>query len=92
MRLKLLFVLATCTLMSSLQSCAQVDVKQMTYKALRQHDCRVNQLDSFCERSYAHEFQEYEQLRKEFLLEQQQTQFRVKLDPPTDTESKEPTQ
>ncbi len=60
----------------------------MTYTALRQHDCRINQLDTFCARGYAAEFQAYEQLRKEFLLDQQQTAFRVTLDP-LEAESKE---
>ena len=69
---------------STLQSCARVDVKRvdvkkMTYKALRQHDCRVNELNSFCERGFAHEFSEYERIRQNFLNNDQTTHYRANL-------------
>jgi len=67
MLLKLFIVFMVCLMASSLQSCAQVDVKRMTYKALRQHDCRMNEPNAFCDRSFMDEYQEYEQLRQEFL-------------------------
>jgi len=67
---------------STLQSCAQVDVKnvdvkKMTYKALRQHDCRINEVNSFCERGFAHEYNEYERIRQDFLNDEQTTDYRT---------------
>jgi len=72
MLLKLFFVLMICLIASSIQSCAsvdvaKVDVKKMTYKALRQHDCRVNELNAFCERGFSNEYEEYERMREQFL-------------------------
>ena len=58
-----------CLITSMLQSCAHVDLKQMTYKALRQHDCRINEPNQFCDRSFSLEYLEYERLREEFLLD-----------------------
>lgn len=76
MLLKLFFVLMVCLITSSLQSCAQVpvaqvDVKKMTYKALRQHDCRINEPNQFCERGFSNEYDEYERLRQEYLRGEQ---------------------
>ncbi len=51
---------------------AQVDVKRITYNALRQADCRENEPNTFCERGYANEFEEYERLREGYLREQQE--------------------
>ena len=67
-------------LASLLQSCAQVDVKRMTYKALRQHDCRINEPNAFCERSFSQEYIEYERLRQEFLHDKQTTNYRVAME------------
>ena len=72
MLLKLFFVLMACLIASLMQSCAhvpvdQVDVKRMTYKVLRQHDCRINEPNAFCERGFSNEFEAYERMRQQFL-------------------------
>lgn len=72
MMLKLFIVFLACLMAASLQSCASVDVKRMTYKALRQHDCRLNEPNAFCERGYSNEYLQYERLRQEFLRNKQQ--------------------
>lgn len=73
---KLYALSMACLVAMSAQSCAQVDVanvdmKKMTYKALRQHDCRMNEPNAFCERGFSSEFEEYERLRENFLREDQ---------------------
>jgi len=60
-----------CLLMPMIQGCAQIDVKRITYEALRQHDCRVNEPGTFCDRGFALEYREYEQIRKAYLLDQE---------------------
>lgn len=47
--------------------CAQMNVRQAAYEFLSAEDCRRNQVDEFCNRSYHHEFKAYEQLREEYL-------------------------
>jgi len=79
MFLKLFFLFMICLLASLSQGCSQVNVKKMTYQALRQHDCRVNESDAFCARSYSVEFHEYERMRQEFLTDKQTGPYRVKL-------------
>lgn len=49
--------------------CAAVDLKRVTYQALRQSDCVVNQLQDVCQQSYTHDYHEYVRLRRNFLLE-----------------------
>jgi len=71
MLLKLFIVLLACVMLSSLQSCSQLDVKRMTYSALRQHDCRVNDPNAFCDRTFANEYLEYERIRNDFLRDVQ---------------------
>jgi len=82
MLLKLFFVLMACLIASALQSCTsvpvkQVDVKKMTYKVLRQHDCRINEPNAFCERGFSNEFEAYERMRQQFLLNGQETDQRL---------------
>ncbi len=79
MVLKLFFVFMICLLASLMQSCTQVNVKKITYQALRKHDCRVNEPNAFCARSYSNEFREYQRIRQQFLTEKQSGQYRVKL-------------
>lgn len=72
MLLKLFIVFMFFLMASVLQSCAQiggtgVDVKKMTYKALRQHDCRINEPNEFCSRGYSNEYAQYERLRAQYL-------------------------
>ena len=50
-----------------------VDLKRMTYEALRREDCRLNQLDQFCQRTFANEYAEYERLRRQFIRDAGET-------------------
>jgi len=77
MLIKLFLLFMFCLIASSLQSCAQVDVKHMTYKALRQQDCRMNEPNEFCERGFSAEFQEYERIRQEFIRGTQPNEYTV---------------
>lgn len=61
-------------------SCSSINVKQIAYEVLSQEDCRINQLDDFCTRSFAHEYYEYERLRQDYLRSQDQSEWRVSLD------------
>lgn len=47
--------------------CVGVDLKQATYQALRQRDCRLNDLNDICQQNYANEYQEYARLREDFM-------------------------
>lgn len=79
MLLKLFIVFLVCLMASTIQSCAhvnvakasvaQVDMKRMTYKALRQHDCRVNEPNEFCARGFSNEYVQYERLRQQYLTD-----------------------
>ena len=60
--------------------CSHINVKQMAYEVLRQEDCRINNLDSYCTRNFAKEYREYERLRRDFMRSQQQTAWRAKSD------------
>lgn len=44
-----------------------IDYKRLTYDVLRQADCRQNDIDEFCSRTFVFEYDEYEVLRREFL-------------------------
>jgi hypothetical protein len=75
MLFKFVFLLTLLLLASTLQSCshvevnpAQINVKKLTYNALRRHDCRVNEPSAFCSRMYTNEYHEYEELRKQFII------------------------
>lgn len=50
-----------------LQGCANFNYKRFTYDILRQEDCRRNDIDPFCARSFVFEYDEYEQLRQEYI-------------------------
>jgi len=63
-----------------LTSCAHIDVKQIAYETLRQEDCRINQLDDFCTRTFAREYLEYTRLRRDFMRGQTQVTWRVSPD------------
>ena len=45
----------------------RVDLKRMAYETLRREDCRLNQLESFCQRTFALEYAEYERLRRHYI-------------------------
>ena len=44
----------------------RVDLKRMAYETLRREDCRLNQLEDFCQRTFANDYAEYERLRRDF--------------------------
>ena len=50
-----------------LTGCAHVDVTRIAYEALRKEDCRINELEDFCTRTFAHEYKEYTRQRKDFI-------------------------
>ncbi len=60
-----------------LTSCSSYHVKRLAYQALRAEDCRINNLEDFCQRTYALEFSEYERLRREYLRDQQNDVWRT---------------
>jgi len=76
---KFFIVFMICFLMSLVQSCTQINVKKITYQALRKHDCRVNEPNAFCARSYAVDYHEYERIRQKLLSNNQTSQYQVKL-------------
>ncbi len=47
--------------------CSIIDLKRTTYDLLRQDDCRRNDVDSFCSRSFVFEYDEYALIREEYL-------------------------
>lgn len=47
--------------------CYSIDYREVAYSVLRHEDCRRNEIDTFCTRSYATDYQEYERIRSEFL-------------------------
>ena len=58
-------------------ACTPYDVRRLTYQALRAEDCRINNLEEFCQRTYALEFSEYERLRREYLRDKQDETWRA---------------
>ena len=60
--------------------CAHINVTQLAYEILRQEDCKMNQLEDFCTRTFASEYLEYERVRQEFLRSQTQRAWRVNRD------------
>lgn len=56
-------------------ACQHVNIAQITYEVLRAEDCRRNQLEVFCARTYATEYHEYRRLRQNFLRSEQQRQL-----------------
>ena len=47
-------------------SLSRIDFKRMAYETLRREDCRLNQLEDFCQRTFANDYAEYERLRRDF--------------------------
>ncbi len=60
-----LLVLMACAFLSS--GCSTTHYQRMIYDALRQQDCIINQLDSFCTRTFALDFYDYTALRNDYL-------------------------
>ena len=55
----------------------RIDVAQITYEMLRAEDCRRNELETFCERTYASEYYDYVRMRKDFMRSEQQSPLPV---------------
>ena len=60
-----------------LEGCAHINVTQIAYEILRQEDCKMNQLEDFCTRTFASEYLQYERMRQEFLRSQTLRTWRV---------------
>ena len=72
--------ITTATLLLALpviNGCAMVNVKQIAYEVLAQEDCRRNELEKFCARGFAKEYQEYEQTRREFMRREAESPWRA---------------
>lgn len=54
---------------TTLGGCNTMPFKRAAYQALRQNDCHANELDGYCDRTYAIEFHEYDRLRRDFIRE-----------------------
>ena len=76
-RAKLLMLMAA---FPFLGGCAHINITQIAYEMLRQEDCKMNQLEDFCTRTFASEYLEYERARQEFLRNQTQRTWRVNRD------------
>ncbi len=63
-----------------LGGCAHINITQLAYEILRQEDCKMNQLEDFCTRTFASEYLEYERVRQEYLRSQTQRAWRVNRD------------
>ena len=61
----------------ALVGCSTMHVKRATYQMLRQEDCRLNRLESFCRRNFANEYHDYERLRRTFMRESSEEAWRV---------------
>lgn len=70
-------------LLPILGGCAHIDLNQLAYEILRQEDCRLNRLDDFCTRTFAHEYREYVRQRREFLRSHQESSWQLNTDRPT---------
>ena len=51
----------------------RIDVAQITYEMLRAEDCRRNDLEDFCGRTYASEYYDYVRMREDFMRSDQKT-------------------
>ena len=56
-----------------LSGCESIDFNRVAYDFLRQEDCRRNDVDvyEFCSRTFVFEYDEYEQLRQEYIRSEQ---------------------
>ena len=80
-RMAMLLLLLATTILSS--ACSMYQVRRSTYDVLRQEDCRRNDSDNFCTRSFVFEFDVYENLRNTYIYGSDTTKFdtyRVTLD------------
>ncbi len=63
-----------------LTGCAHVDVTRIAYETLRKEDCRINELEDFCTRTFAREYKEYTRLREDFIRGEEQQAWQVSLE------------
>ena len=63
-----------------LTGCAHVDVTRIAYETLRKEDCRINELEDFCTRTFAREYKEYTRLREDFIRSEEQHDWQVRLE------------
>lgn len=49
------------------QHMERIDIAQITYELLRAEDCRRNQLEDFCSRTYAADYHDYVRMRRDFI-------------------------
>lgn len=47
--------------------CSYLNYKRIAYETLRQVDCELNDIDQFCNRSFANEYHEYKRIRDDFM-------------------------
>lgn len=57
-------------------SSVNVNYSRLTYDFLRQEDCRRNDPDSFCSRTFVFDYDDYERHRQEYLRSQHE-QFKT---------------
>ncbi len=56
-----------------LSGCTQINMNRVAYELLRQEDCRRNDLEEFCTRTFANEYLEYERLRQDYIRSQDES-------------------
>ena len=66
-RIRIAAILITMCLAILASGCSSTQYKRMVYDALRQQDCLINQLDSFCNRTFALDFYDYTVLRRDYI-------------------------
>ena len=52
----------------------RIDVAQITYEFLRADDCRRNNLEDFCGRTYASEYHDYVRMRQDYIKSEEPTE------------------
>jgi hypothetical protein len=63
--------------------CSQINIRQIAYELLRQEDCKLNQLEDFCTRTFASEYFEYERMRQEYIRSRTDLIWRIDQDEAT---------
>ena len=62
---------------SGCQHIERINVAQFTYEMLRAEDCRLNDLEDFCGRTYAAEYHEYERTRQDYIRSEKKSVLRL---------------
>ena len=71
-RFRAALLLISTPVIAGCQHIHHIDVAQITYEMLRAEDCRRNELEDFCGRTYASEYYDYVRLREDFIRSEQQ--------------------